>query len=271
MSEHRDIGRYVEAYFRLQGDLAGKIVVDLPAGKGRMSRALREMGATVEPYDLYPEYFEVEGMACRFADLERELPIAGSHADYAVFQEGLEHLPDQLRPLREFNRILKPRGRLLLTTPNPSSLRARLCHFLVEGYLFNRLPINEASAIRMLDRPRGRYYFGHVFLIGAQRLRLLARIAGFRLAGIHPNRLSAFSVLLGVVYPVLLACNALACQGSRRRYRRLDPDWLRPALRDVVALNLHPRILFAKKLFFELEKIREPDEAGAEMAEHARR
>ena len=106
-------------------------------------------------------------MTCRPADLAQDLPIPSRHADYVVFQEGLEHLPDQLRPLREFNRILTPGGRLVLTTPNASSLRARLCHFLLEGVLLNKLPINETSAIRFLDPVERRYYFGHVFLIGA--------------------------------------------------------------------------------------------------------
>jgi len=258
------------AYFRARGNLAGKVVVDLPAGEGPMSRVLRDLGATVEPYDLYPEFFKVEGMTCRFADLEQPLPIPGGHADYAVFQEGMEHLPDQLGPLREFSRILKRGGRLGLTTPNPSSLRARLCHFLTEGYLLNRLPINEASALHMLDPAQGRYYFGHVFLIGAQRLRILARIAGFRIAGIHPNRYSKFSILLGVLYPVLLLCNGFAYQGTRRRYRRLDPVWLRPTLREVIALNLNPQILFAKKLFFELEKMCEPTEARQSLMRRAK-
>jgi SAM-dependent methyltransferase len=269
-SEPRDIGPYVEAYFRSQGNLTGKRVVDLPAGEGRMSRVLRELGATVEPYDLYPEFFKVEGLTCHFADLDQLLPIPDAHADYAVFQEGLEHLPDQLRPLREFNRILKPGGRLVLTTPNPSSLRARLCHFLTEGYLLNRLPINETSAIRLLDPAQNRYYFGHVFLIGAQRLRILARIAGFRLAGVHPNRYSTFSVLLGVLYPLLFLCNRFAYQGTRRRYRRLDPAWVQSTLRDVMALNLNPRVLFAKKLFFELEKLYGPAEAGKVLAEQTK-
>jgi SAM-dependent methyltransferase len=266
-----EIGPFLEGYFRRQGDLAGKVVVDLPAGAGRMSETLRDFGATVEPYDLYPEFFKAEGLVCRPADLERDLPIASLHADYVVFQEGLEHLSDQLRSLREFNRILKPGGRLILTTPNPSSLRARLCHFLLEGYLFNMLPINETSAIRHLDPVERRYYFGHVFLIGAQRLRVLARIAGFRVAGIHRNHYSASSVLLGLSYPVLCLLNLLAYQRTWRRYRRQSQPWARQALREVVALNLHPHILFTKKLFFELEKVCEPDEAGAAFAKEIRK
>lgn len=258
-----EIGSWVERYFRAQGNLAGKVVVDLPAGEGRMSRTLHELGATVEPYDLYPEFFKAEGLICHPADLERDLPIPSQHADYVIFQEGLEHLPDQLRPLREFNRILKPGGRLVLTTPNPSSLRARLCHFLLEGYLFNKLPINETSAIRFLDKKENRFYFGHIFLIGAQKLRILGRVAGFRIAAVLPNKFSKFSLLLGVFYPLIALVNLWTYFRSSRR-RRQDPDRTRKILGEVLWLNLHPRVLFAKKLFLELEK--ESDLASADAA-----
>ena len=269
--KRNEIGPFVERFFRTQGDLAGKVVVDLPAGDGRMSQALSALGASVEPYDLYPEFFKAVGLVCRPADLERDLPIPSGHADYVVFQEGLEHLPDQLRPLREFNRILKPGGRLILTTPNASSLRARLSHLLLEGYFLDKLPINETSAIRFFDPTARRYYFGHVFLIGAQRLRVLARIAGFRVAGIHRNRYSAASVLLGVTYPVLCLINLLACVQTRRRYRQLNQPWVRQTLREVMALNLNPHILFTKKLFFELQKVGEPEEVSAGFVKKARK
>jgi len=266
-----EIGPFVERYFLTQGNLAGKVVVDLPAGDGRMSQALSALGATVEPFDLYPEFFKAEGLVCRPADLERDLPIPSGHADYVVFQEGLEHLPDQLRPLREFNRILKPGGRLILTTPNASSLRARLSHFLLEGYFLNKLPINETSAIRFFDPAARRYYFGHVFLIGAQRLRILARVAGFKVARVHPNRYSVASVLLGVLYPVLWLTNLWAYRQTRQRYRQLDQAWVRETLREVMALNLNPNILFTKKLFFELQKVGEPDEVSASFVKGARK
>jgi len=87
---------YVQDFFHSLENLKGKVVVDLPAGSGKMSRFLRDLGATVEPYDLYPEFFKVDGLTCRFADLETKLPIPDSHADYVLFQEGMEHLPDQL-------------------------------------------------------------------------------------------------------------------------------------------------------------------------------
>jgi len=140
-------------------------------------------------------------------------------------------------------------------------LRARLSHLFLESYLVNRLPINETSAIRFLDKKENRYYFGHIFFIGAQKLRILGRTAGFRIAEIHPNKFSKFSLLLGIFYPVLFLFNLWAYARSRQRRSENDPVRTRKILREVFWLNLHPRVLFAKKLFFEMEKVEESADA----------
>jgi len=65
--------------------------------------------------------------------------------------------------------------------------------------------------------------------------------------------------------------NRLAYQQTLRRYRQLDELCVRQTLREVMALNLHPHILFTKKLFLELEKVGEPDEASAAFVERAKK
>jgi hypothetical protein len=102
-------------------------------------------------------------------------------------------------------------------------------------------------------------------------MRNLARIAGFRVGGIDRNRYSAASVLLGVSYPVLCIFNLLAYLQTRRRYRHLDQRWVQQTLREVMALNLNPYLLFSKKLFFELDKVCELDQAGAAFVKQTER
>src|SRR6266480_7486799 len=41
-----------------------KVVIDAPAGAGVTSRILKDAGAVVHAYDLFPEYFKVYGMTC---------------------------------------------------------------------------------------------------------------------------------------------------------------------------------------------------------------
>lgn len=234
-------------------DLQGQVVVDIPAGRGVTARLLRQRGAQVEAYDLFPEFFDVPELRCRPADLERPLPIADAHADYVVCQEGIEHLANPYLPLCEFNRILKSGGRLILTTPSISHLRARLSHFLLESEIYNRLPANEADSVWFANN--GQVYFGHLFLIGIQKLRTLASLAGFRLVHLHPVKVSPTSLLLAPIgYPLLILASLYA---YLRGIRRLTPDAkaeMKPRLREIVKLNLHPTVLLGKHLFLEFEK-----------------
>ncbi len=262
-----NIKHFVSAHLRGRADLSGATVVDLPAGAGEMSAVLREQGATVEAYDLFPEFFAVPGLDCRRADLAEALPIATAHADLVLCQEGIEHLPDQLGALHEFNRILKPGGTLLLTTPNVSHLRARLSHFLVENDLYNRLPPNEVDSIWFSGSAGdqgGALYYGHIFLLGIQKLRVLARLAGFRLVRLHSVKASGSALLLGVCLPFVALANLYAYLASVRRNPHLEHDWKRSVYGEVLALSLNPNVLFGKHIFAEFAKESTPADAAGQ-------
>lgn len=67
-------------------------------------------------------------------DAERDIfPYAGEAFDTVLCCELLEHLPsDPVHMMREINRVLKPGGHLVLTTPNIASLRA--ISGILQGY-----------------------------------------------------------------------------------------------------------------------------------------
>ena len=56
-------------------NLKSKSVIDLPSGNGVTARALKDAGANVTAYDLIPEFFRENDIICKFADLNKELPI----------------------------------------------------------------------------------------------------------------------------------------------------------------------------------------------------
>lgn len=250
-----NIGLFVKDYLDSREDLEGKVVVDIPAGTGQMSAVLHEKGAIVKAYDLFPEFFEVDGLECEAADMQDRLPIEDASADIILCQEGIEHMPNQLAMLQEFNRILKPGGTLILTTPSISHLRARMSNFFMESEVYKRMPPNELDAL--WHAGDGRMYYGHIFLIPVQRLRVLGIAAGFRIDKIHPVRVSTSSFILGVLYPLIVLVNVWAYSVNMRKDIRVAKETKRRIYREIVRLNLHPTILFGRHLFLNLVKDRE--------------
>src|SRR4030043_1081922 len=151
-----------------RAELENKIVLDIPAGSGHSTSILIDLKTKVEAYDLFPNFFKVDGIQCKYADLSKVLPIESKYADYILCQEGIEHLSDQFMLFKEFNRILKMSGTLLLTTPNASKLRSKLSYFFSESeYFYKIMPPNEIDSIWFSDNnENSSIYFGHIFLIG---------------------------------------------------------------------------------------------------------
>ncbi|MEM0245046.1 MAG: methyltransferase domain-containing protein [Zestosphaera sp.] len=111
----------------------GGFVIDLGAQPFIMSCALKLMGYEVIAYDYDPEpylsfakMFDVKVVKC---DLERDsLDLGSGSVDCAVLSEVLEHLHPYYvnHILNEVNRVLKIRGRFIITTPNIASLFRRM-------------------------------------------------------------------------------------------------------------------------------------------------
>jgi SAM-dependent methyltransferase len=241
-----------------KADFTGKVVADIPAGLGRTSSTLVGVGAHVRSYDLFPDAFEVDGVNCEFADLTKPLPIETESCDIVIFQEGIEHLADQLFALSELNRILKDGGRLLLTTPNYSALRAKLAYLLLESEVRNIMPPNELESLwRPQRESKGkRIYFGHIFMIGIQKLRMLGWLAGFRIHKIHHTRVNWTSaILLPFFYPFIWLRNMLTAKRAMRLNTQYPDDLKRKTFTELRKLNCNPRILIEQHLFVELHKV----------------
>ncbi|MBI5464285.1 MAG: class I SAM-dependent methyltransferase, partial [Ignavibacteriales bacterium] len=179
-------------------ELKGKVIVDVPAGSGTTSALLNSLGAKVFSFDLFPEYFQPTHIKCQRADVLRGLPFPDGAADFVICQEGIEHFSDQKKALAELSRMLKIGGRLLLTTPNYSNLRAKLSYLLAESERFgSSMPPNEIDSIWMVKPELSNdIYLGHVFLIGIQKLRVLAKLSGLNIEQVHFESFKPTSVLL---------------------------------------------------------------------------
>lgn len=235
-----------------------KIVVDVPSGNGITSKILKDIGATPLAFDLFPEYFNIDNLSCKRANVLERIPLEDKAADHIICQEGIEHFTDQFKSLNEFNRILKKRGTLIITTPNYSNLRARLSYFLSESERFNSImPPNEIDSIWMNNQNiNSEVYFGHVFLIGIQKLRVLAKLSGFKIKRIQFTRLKTTSLLIFILtYPFIVLSNLITYAKNVNKKKGYEKKYQKDIYKEIFLLNINPKILLDGHLFVEFEKV----------------
>jgi SAM-dependent methyltransferase len=255
---------HVRRYLRrIQSELKGKTVLDIPAGNGVTTEILQELECHVEPYDLFPEYFMLKNIQCKRADVNDRIPVDDAHADYIICQEGIEHFSDQLKALKEFNRATKNGGKLLITTPSYSNIKAKISYILFECEYFNKLmPPNEIDSIWMSDSSVAKeIYHGHIFLMGIQKLRVLAKLAGFRISAIEYVRTNKTSaILFPFCYPFILLSSYLTYGKALRRNREVPIETKRKVYQEQFKININPKILLDEHLFVVFEKECELDQ-----------
>jgi SAM-dependent methyltransferase len=162
------------------GDFRGGKLLDAGAGEGYLTSLLA--GHIQEKYrvapaemlsacDLHPENFKPREPRCDRVGSDGRLPYPAASFDLVACVEVFEHIEDQFALAREFFRVLKPGGRVLLTTPNVLNINSRL-RFLHSGFgqLFNPLPLTNHDAIHL---------GGHIHPISFYFLSYLFRRAGF--------------------------------------------------------------------------------------------
>jgi len=111
-------------------------ILDVPAGHGAFARELlREGYDDIHCLDIAAETFVVNDSRVHFRqhDVINPLPFPDAHFDYVFSIEGIEHFENPWTFAKELCRVLKPGGRLFLSTPNTLSVDARL-KYLLGGY-----------------------------------------------------------------------------------------------------------------------------------------
>ena len=247
---------YVKKFLESCPSLEGKIVVDAPAGNGSTSQMLLKLGAKVRAFDLFPEYFRLSSLNCERADISNGLPLNDGTASMIICQEGIEHISDQLRTLKEFNRILEMGGKLIITTPSYSNLAAKFSYLLFESETSTKMPPNEIDDIWMSDKSiNNEAYYGHLFLIGLQKLRTLAKISGFKISEVKYLRLSKGSLyLFPFFYPLIVIRSLHIYYKHMRQNTNLPDDYKKKVYGEQLRLNLNPSQLLNKHTFVVFEK-----------------
>jgi SAM-dependent methyltransferase len=134
--EMADVGLHKKVVSMLQPSMNGTTrVLILGAGQGALEHRLMEntylRPENIKAADIRPhKYRGPHGIECRECDLNGPVPFESASFDYVIATEVIEHLDNPHNLIAEAARVLKPHGRLLLTTPNAESFAQRLRFFL---------------------------------------------------------------------------------------------------------------------------------------------
>lgn len=252
---------YVKNYLhRIKDELNGKIVLDVAAGSGVTTEILLELGAKVEAFDLFPEYFMIKEVDCKRADILDKMPVPDGYADYIICQEGVEHFSDQCKAYKEFNRILKPGGKLIMTTPSYSNLKAKMSYLLFECEDLNKLmPPNEIDSVWMAEKSlNDEIYYGHIFLTGIQKLRVIGKLTGFKISEVVFNRVNKTSLfLMFLFYPFILITSYYTYYKCMKKNMRISKAEKEKVYKEQLMLNTSPKILVDTHTFMVYEKEKE--------------
>jgi 2-polyprenyl-3-methyl-5-hydroxy-6-metoxy-1,4-benzoquinol methylase len=269
-------------------------VLDLPTGPGVVAFPLALAGFTVTACDLFPEAAEAirdalpkdaeslrsflragplprdllktlladalppadDGLEITGGDMEGRLPHDDASFDVVVSVEGIEHIDGQDAFLREVRRVLKPNGRLLLSTPNTLCLRSRMAYALT-GQRTLKTFMDEYLTVQARDGER--VYHGHAFLTNYFELRYLLHNCGLRVTRVLPARISPSSIwLTPLLLPGVALFTWLAARRWERKFRRCEDPERVPAgtpspYRSILRHVLSRAMLFSGTLVLEAE------------------
>lgn len=212
-------------------------VLDAPCGQGSLAWTLVQHG--MEPFclDRDPEVFLLQGVDFRVADLSEPLQFPDGSFDAVACLDGLEQLENPFHAVREFCRVLRRGGPLVLSTPNINAMPSRLRFLLTGGHSKFKRPLNEADPLPRQPFTPLTYPW----------LRYMLHTSGFRITTVRANRIKPFAYLNALLWPLAALATALSFAGER------DPEQRRRN-RQILTTLLSPAVFFGETLIIAAEK-----------------
>ena len=144
--------------------------LDIGAGSGDLLALLQKdwPAMQAEACDYHIERFALMDVPITRLDLNTHpLPYADESFDLVTCSEVLEHVENYRAVLREIQRVLKPGGLMVVTTPNVLNMKSRL-RYLVCGFanLFGPLPVKNQDRFHTSGHitPIPYFYLAHAML-----------------------------------------------------------------------------------------------------------
>jgi SAM-dependent methyltransferase len=189
-------------------------VLDFPAGHGRLSRWLHKMGFDVTAGDIAPENFRNPDIPVVKADLEGCFPFPDGAFDAAFCIEGPEHTENPYHTFREFARILKPGGKLIISFPNYSNLESRL-RMILYGIL---------EPVEYPDGAVPSKSYGHVSRPPFALLKMSLMLAGLSIDTVACEAVKPRQLLLYPLYLLIKLFTAIKGDKGQRKYFLRDSN-----------------------------------------------
>jgi len=120
-----------QAIYELLKDKKSGCLLDAACGNGELGKALEKIGYKVFYMDKYSSPQNIDNFLN--ADLNDPFPYSDEKFDFVVCAESLQYLENHEKLFREFRRILKTGGSLVISFPNILTVFSRL-YFLSRGY-----------------------------------------------------------------------------------------------------------------------------------------
>jgi len=210
---HEAIHETVE---RIMKDAQRGKVLDIPAGSGALAGRLKTLGFEVSCCDLYPEIFKFSEIEIRQGDLDGRLPYENESFDHIVCVEGLEHIENPANAIREFARLLKTQGQIIVSVPNIMNIEERL-KWLFNGYTSHFKPITQSAAANWRKELNGMEELAlHVNPIGYAEVRYLLEKNGFELQQAYLDKPKNNTWLFYPVAGVIKLAAMFSSSGKRK-------------------------------------------------------
>ena len=157
-------------------------VLDIPVGRGALSLQLKEMGFAVYCCDIHENRFDLRGLPFKKGNMNKRLPYKGDYFDYVVCLEGIEHTENPFNAIREFARVLRTGGKLILSFPNYLNIEKRI-KFFITGSLTrptNPLPFLGGSTVDLA--------WLHLTPITYTTLKFFLEVQGFSIEDVQMDK-----------------------------------------------------------------------------------
>lgn len=167
---------------------------------------MRAAGCYVVSVDC-EDLMQAERDQFRIGDMNARLPAEDGELDAVVSIDGIEHIERPFDFVAECARVIRPGGRLFVSTPNVSSLRSRWRWFWTGFHDKCKAPLDDAQPTPL----------HHINMIGLPKLVYMLRRNGFLVERISTNRVKGAAWLYLPLVPLVRLISRAAVAREIRR------------------------------------------------------